>query len=278
MQDQPKTILDPAFGLGIFYDELCKLDLTYQPTFVGYEIDEHILSYLYHKANQANFEIIAADYLESDHHLFDAIICNPPYMRFQKFLKRHNILPQIEEKLGIRLTGYANLSSIFLIKALNKLNHGGRLAFIMPFEFFNTGYGTEIKKKLLENYLLKQIITFSNEKDIFPDATTTICLLLCQNDNQNNAIKITSIRSNEEINKITDISSYYQHKISSQDLPYDQKWSPIISSLITENIIPQGFCRVSFYGHFKRGIATGANDFFALSKSDIEKYNLGQKC
>jgi len=73
LQDQPKTILDPAFGLGIFYDELCELHLINQPTFVGYEIDNRILSYLDHKTNQANFKIIIQDYLESEHHLFDDI-------------------------------------------------------------------------------------------------------------------------------------------------------------------------------------------------------------
>lgn len=75
----------------------------------------------------------------------------------------------------------------------------------MPFEFFNTGYGKEIKKSLLENNLLKQIVIFSNEKEIFPDATTTVCVILCKKDGKEELIKITRIKTNDEINQNTKI-------------------------------------------------------------------------
>jgi len=201
MKDNPKTILDPAFGLGIFYDEIEKIESQQQIQFIGYEIDKRILTYLNPKGNKKNLKIINSDYLEAKVTTFDGIICNPPYMRFQKFLKRHAVLPKIEEKIGKKLIGYSNIASVFLVKALKELNFNGRLAFIMPFEFFNTGYGKEIKKSLLENNLLKQIILFSNEKDIFPDAITTVCILLCQKNYKYDSIRITSISNEDEIKK-----------------------------------------------------------------------------
>lgn len=172
------------------------------------------------------------------------------------------------------MIGYSNISSVFLVKSLRELSSNGNLAYIMPFEFFNTGYGQEIKKSLLENHLLKQIIIFLNEKEIFQDATTTVCVLLCKNDGQDEPIKITIIKANEEINKITDVSVFYQRKILSSALPYNKKWTPIILSLFSEQEVPSGFHKLSFYGVFTRGIATGANEFFALTKSKIEKWNL----
>lgn len=265
MKDDPKTILDPAFGLGIFYDEIREIDPRKKVELTGYEIDENIISYLRHDASNAtNLKIINGDYLEAEIAHFDGVICNPPYMRFQKFLKRHDVLPKIEKQIGKKLIGYSNIASVFLVKALRELNRNGRVAFIMPFEFFNTGYGKEIKKSLLEKNLLKQIVIFSNEKEIFPDATTTICVLLCKNDDKDGAIKISHIKTNEEIGKISDISHFYQRKISSSDLPFNQKWTPIILSLFSEQEVPNGFGKFSLYGTFTRGIATGANDFFAL--------------
>jgi adenine-specific DNA-methyltransferase len=274
MKDDPKTILDPAFGLGIFYDEIIKIDPRKKVELTGYEIDENIISYFRHDANVTNLKIINGDYLEAEIAHFDAVICNPPYMRFQKFLKRHDVLPKIEKQIGKKLIGYSNIASVFLVKALRELNRNGRLAFIMPFEFFNTGYGKEIKKSLLEKNLLKQIVIFSNEKEIFPDATTTICVLLGKNDDKEGAIKISHIKTNEEIGKISDISHFYQRKISSSELPFNQKWTPIILSLFSEQEVPNGFGKLSLYGKYKRGIATGANDFFALSKSKIEQLNI----
>lgn len=276
MKDNPETVLDPAFGLGVFYDEVVKINSRHQVHFTGYEIDNHIMAHLDHNRNSQYLRIINSDYLEAKDGYFDGIICNPPYMRFQKFLKRHDVLPKIEEKIGKKLIGYSNISSVFLVKSLKELKVNGNLAFIMPFEFFNTGYGEEIKKSLLENNLLKQIIIFSNEKEIFPDATTTVCILFCKNDGKEEAIKITHIKANEEIDKISDISNFYQREISISGLPCNKKWTPIILSLFSEQKIPDGFCKLSLYGTFTRGIATGANDFFALTKSQIEKYELDE--
>lgn len=276
MKDDPETILDPAFGLGIFYDEVIKINSRNQVHFTGYEIDNHITAYLDHNRHSPYLQVINSDYLEAEVGYFDGIICNPPYMRFQKFLKRHAVLPKIEEKIGKTLIGYSNISSVFLVKSLNELKVNGNLAFIMPFEFFNTGYGKEIKKSLLENHLLKQMIIFSNEKEIFPDATTTVCVLLCKNDGEEESIKITNIKANEELEEISDISHFYQREIMPSALPYNKKWMPAILSLFSEQEPPDGFCKFSLYGTFTRGIATGANDFFALTKSKIEKYRLGE--
>jgi len=276
MKDGARTVLDPAFGLGVFYEEIRNINPHTKVQFIGYEIDKHILSYLKLNGSETNLRIINDDYFEADLSKYDAIICNPPYMRFQKFLTRHDVLPKIEKKIGKRLVGYSNTSSVFLVKALKELNSHGRLAFIMPFEFFNTGYGKKIKKSLLEEHLLKQIIIFSNEKEIFPDATTTVCILLCKNDGVEDSIKITLIDNKEQIDTIDDISEFYQRKIISSDLPYNKKWSPIIFPLSSEITIPDGFCQLNQYGMFKRGIATGANEFFALKKSKIEELHLSK--
>lgn len=276
VENEPKTILDPAFGLGIFYEQAHKYVVEKNAKFVGYEIDDRILNYFDRADVSSDLELKNEDYLESRNENFDAIICNPPYMRFQKFLNRHNVLPIIEQRLGRKLIGYSNISSVFLVKALAELSPDGRLAFIMPFEFFNTGYGKEIKRILVESHLLKQIVIFANEKEIFPDAITTVCILLCSNDTIESPVKLALISSQNDLSAIMDISKYYQHEIRADELPYNKKWTPIISSLYEEQHIPDGLMQFMDYGSFKRGIATGANKFFALSESKIRELHLGQ--
>lgn len=277
LQDEPEVVLDPAFGLGVFYDEIMKCNSNKKVQFVGYEIDKKIISHLNDHDNRPNLTLYNSDYLKAKPKKFDAIICNPPYMKFQKFLNRHDVLPIIEKQIGKKLIGYSNISSVFLVKALNELKIDGNLAFIMPFEFFNTGYGKEIKKSLVDNFLLKQIIIFSNEKDIFPDATTTVCILLCKNDRIESPIKITRIKSCEDIEQILDITKYFQKTIETSDLPFDKKWTPILISLFSKNFIPKNFVHLSLYGSFMRGIATGANEFFALTKEKILKLRLDDR-
>jgi len=274
LNDNPTTVLDPAFGLGIFYDEVLKTKPSQQLQFIGYEIDKKIIGYLNSELNKSNLKINNCDYLEANAGSFDGIICNPPYMRFQNFLKRHSVLPKIEKQIGKKLVGYSNISSVFLLKALNELNDNGNLAFIMPFEFFNTGYGKEVKRSLLKNHLLKQIIIFSNEKEIFPDATTTVCVLLCKKNGKEEDIKITQIKAEDEISQLSNISNFYHTTIEPSNLPSNKKWTPILLSIFSEQTIPEDFVKLSLYGSFTRGIATGANDFFALTKTKIEKWKL----
>jgi adenine-specific DNA-methyltransferase len=276
IQDHPKSILDPAFGLGVFFDSLSKIGALQLANILykAYEIDPAIISYLdYGNGPRPVIEI--ADYLETDLEGYDAIVCNPPYMRFQHFLNRHRILPEIEKKIGIKLDGYANIASVFLTRSLKELNAGGRLAYILPFEFFNTGYGKEVKRSLIQNGLLKQIIFFSNEKAIFPEVITTICIVLCWKDGVVDPIKITRIDHIDQLENIASFEDCFQHELAPDQLPFNKKWSSIISGLYETMAMPDGLSTIAEYGKFVRGIATGANQFFALNRGKISQWGLG---
>jgi len=275
LADAPASVLDPAFGLGVFYDAAEQSGNFHdEQRFVGYEIDDRILSHFARCASPENLEVRHQDYLGVRVGPFEGIVCNPPYMRFQKFLNRFEVLPRIERQIGGKLLGYANVASVFLVKSLHELSEHGRLAFIMPFEFFNAGYGREIKRQLLQGNLLKQIVVFSNEKEIFPDAVTTVCVLLCQKNRRAKPIKITQIASLAELDQVGDVGEYYQREIEAEKLPFDQKWTPILRSLFAERQCPDEFVKLSCYGTFKRGLATGANAFFGLAKTTVAQWGL----
>ena len=97
---------------------------------------------------------------------------------FQKFIGRDSVFRAFVDNLGLKLSGYTNTASAFLLKSLSELNGEGRLAYIMPLEFLNTGYGTIVKKRLIESGHLVAIINLKCEKDIFPDAITSVGIIL----------------------------------------------------------------------------------------------------
>jgi len=102
-------------------------------------------------------------------------------------------------------------------------------------------------------------------------------VLLCKKDRIKEPIKITQIESGDNLVQISDISEYYQKIIDASDLPFSKKWTPILMSLFSDKVMPKDFVRLSVYGSFTRGIATGANEFFALSKGKIIKLGLDDK-
>ena len=243
---------------------------------MGYEIDPLILSKLDSGIKEdVSLELLNQDYLKSEPNPYDSIICNPPYLRFQKFKDRHTILPKLQKELGIKISGLTNIASVFLMKSLAQLKQGGRLAYIMPYEFLNAGYGTPLKRILLEQNLLHSIIFFENEKEIFPDAITTVCVLLCQKQYASNSILVTSIKSRTELEAISFFEELPSLSVEKSRLDFTKKWSPILEEIASNTAsIPHGFYSFSFYGAFKRGIATGANEFFALSYPQIQKLQI----
>ena len=137
-----KTILDPAVGNSVFLQYAAYVNPECELT--GYEIDNKILDFF---GNPTSANIYNVDYLLNGWDLqFDAIVCNPPYNRFQAVSNRTEILEKISAYTGIKYSSYTNLYILFLIKSIFQMSNNSRLAYIIPSEFLNSKYGVAIKK------------------------------------------------------------------------------------------------------------------------------------
>lgn len=138
IENNPDNILDPAVGSGVFMEVLEKRKKNIDK--FGCEIDPNVIKDFFQKKIKSN--VLIGDYLRQDYSFkFDAIICNPPYNRFQNIPCRTQYLADFEKKYKIKLSGYSNLYMYFLIKSINELSENGRCCYIVPYEFLNTGYG-----------------------------------------------------------------------------------------------------------------------------------------
>jgi len=265
------TIFDPAFGLGAFYDAVQLND--FRGTFNGVEVDSKVISFCQTARDSSNCLIEHADYFSLWGKSHAAIVCNPPYMRFQKIESRAEVFSNFESKLGIRLSGYTNIASAFLVKSICELVEGGRLAYIMPLEFLNAGYGKLVKRLLIEQGSLHAVIKIECEKDAFPDATTSVGIILFEKRKLDAAINVYVVNDLNQIPQLLD--SVPVSIIKSDELLPDEKWlkyfDPSSQVLNVSQLIP-----LSEYGGFGRGIATGANDFFCLNKELIAQLGLEQ--
>jgi len=259
---------DPAFGLGAFHHPISsRADIL----FTASEIDSTIIKFWQNNQNRdANFTTIE-DYLLSWGKKHKNIICNPPYMRFQKFLNRDKVAQAFQHELSIRLSGYMNTASAFLLKSISEMDGNGRLAYIMPLEFLNTGYGTIVKEKLIASQHLVSIISLDCEKEVFPDAVTSIGIILYDSKEQYSCVNFYTIKSIAELVNLSTINPTKVVPLS--ELNPQIKWLPYFSANEIEVNFGQ-LVNMSYYGRFSRGIATGANDFFVLKPSLAEKKRL----
>ena len=276
LQNSPNHILDPAYGLGAFATAIMRKHPTGKCLLTGVELDHAILRFNKDHFSQVNLE--QGNYLEWEPSKKpDAIICNPPYLRFQNHKGRHNVLQTLEKKLNVCLSGYTNIASLFLLKSIHEIAPHGAMSYIMPYEFFNTRYGKIIKNRLIADGILKQIIIFENEKDIFEDATTTITVLLMKKDHIVNKIKITKIDSLSDLLSLKSFSDSVDYEIPNEIFHPEKKWTSIINSFYEPTKPPSSFVPIKTFGSFSRGIATGANKFFSLNKATIRQSNINRK-
>ncbi|HPA13343.1 MAG TPA: N-6 DNA methylase [Bacteroidales bacterium] len=275
-----KTVLEPAFGLGVFSRALIskKSDLSIK----GFDIDEKIFAESKEIFNNTSIvELHLKDYMFNDwNNKYDGIICNPPYFKFHDYDNK-TILNEIKNRLKIKLSGFTNLYTLFLLKSIYQLNPNGRLAYIIPSEFLNSDYGKHVKSALTKNNVLRHIVVFDFEENIFDDALTTACILLCSNDKHNQKVKFSTIKEIDDLELIrTYISEYPLYSIddstfNNNKLEPKVKWRKYYqkqNGIRYKNLIP-----FSSAAKVVRGIATGANEYFTFSKSKANQYGIDKK-
>ena len=295
LEKRPKMILDPAVGEGIFLWEIIRLlslkTDTEELSVTAYEIDSNMADrFQKNLKNRSSLDLhrlnlCVEDYLKAEtKKQYDAIICNPPYHKFQRIPDREQLRSLFSERYGITLSGYSNASSYFLVKSIYELASGGRCAYIMPYEFLNTGYGEAVKRYLLEKRVLKYIIKFDSSVRVFEDAITTCCILLLEKPMEDGWIKNRRMMENTVI--FSELHSLEQLNwediartstvIPEKHLDCHEKW---LSYFLKENLVTdrEYLIQLKRIAKVSRGIATGGNQFFVLNKELIRRYHLSRE-
>ena len=266
-----KSLFDPAFGLGAFRKAVPQNS---NVTFSACEIDPGIVEFWERHTGERSGFIAGEDYLRSwgKHHA--NIVCNPPYMRFQKFLNRDIVFKEFQRRLGIRLSGYTNTASAFLLKSLSELRESGRMAYIMPLEFLHAGYGSLVKETLIASGHLCAILRFDCEKDIFPDATTSVGIILYDTAVRHTSVKFYSVQSITQLALFDDMEPVSDVPLAKLDSR--SKWLPLFQKQPCATD-PTKMTTLDSFGRFSRGIATGANEFFVLRPSAVKHKGLDRE-
>ena len=267
VQGGAHCVHDPAFGLGAFEMEARKLGFRC----TGHEVDPVIAAHWRSAiAGALHKGVKVCDYLQDWNGRHDAVVCNPPYMRFHHFTGKDLVVSLIRRRTGVPLSGQANSASAFLLKSVSELSPNGRLAYVMPLEFLNACYGQAVKARLLAERHLVAIIRVSCEKEAFPDATTTVGILLYDRSADARSVRFASIDALSELAGEASLPSGIDVPHARLD-PFD-KWLPMFNDSSIRSA--PGMVRISDYGRFKRGIATGAKGFFSLRPSEVKALNL----
>ena len=262
-------ILEPAFGKGAFLSALRNEGIDYAD-FLGIEIDNTLNTAPDICLNVGDFTEILPD------KQYDLIITNPPYTRHHLIEKeqKERMAIKIYNELGIKINGLSGLHCYFILLADKWLKENGIAVWLLPTEFLDITYGKQIKDYLLNNVqLLKVHIYNTNYNSLFNNATVSSCVIVYRKSKPNS--------KQDVVFTFGDSMNLPEKQImfSLDILSNTQKWLKLIDNSVinTDKKEVDNHC-LSDYFSIKRGIATGCNKYFILSKSEIEEKGLPLHC
>jgi len=273
--DAQIRFLDPAFGTGAFYSALLEFfPLSRIESASAFEIDPHygqealqLWAETTLKLRIANFFSVSPP--QKNASKANLIICNPPYVRHHHLsAEEKNRLRRIVAKTtGLMLNGLAGLYCYFLLAAHNWLADGGLAGWLIPSEFMDVNYGKEVKEYLLRRVTLQRIHRFDANKPQFDDAlvSSTVVWFKKEKPPAENFVDFTFGGTLERpaISKL----------VSTIALGHASKWTKYPCAT-TVKIDDENGLKLSDLFQIKRGLATGANDFFILFPEQIARYNI----
>jgi adenine-specific DNA-methyltransferase len=183
IRDSNATVLDPSCGDGVFLAaaaaRLSSLGAGV-PKVYGVDVASEAL-------RTARVRAQTADLVESDFFditpcsfpAFDAVVGNPPFIRYQTFngdLTGKGHLRAREA--GVRLPRLASSWAPYVVHAVRFLRPGGRLAMVMPTELGHAMYAREVLRHLVEHFRHVRVEMFRDK--MFGELSQSTVLLLCE--------------------------------------------------------------------------------------------------
>ncbi|MFW6156426.1 MAG: Eco57I restriction-modification methylase domain-containing protein [Armatimonadota bacterium] len=161
--------LDPSCGDGEFLRRL--------EGAVGVELCAENVARAREAAPDAN--VVEADFFEwaaTRGPSFDAVVGNPPFIRYQQFngSTRKQAL-RLSKRIGVELNGLTSSWAPFIAVSASLLNPGGRMAFVVPAEIGHATYAEPLMEGLCRNFSSVTVVALREK--VFPHLSQDAWLL-----------------------------------------------------------------------------------------------------
>jgi adenine-specific DNA-methyltransferase len=210
---------------------------------------------------------------------FEAIVGNPPFIRYQNFPEEQRKPAfEIMKRAGMNPTRLTNSWVPFLVASSFLLTPTGRLAMVIPAELLQVNYAAELRRFLSDYYSKLTLITF--KRLVFEGIQQEVVLLL----GERNGDDRTGIRT-IELGGIDDLASHEHTDFLDNELkPMDhsaEKWTQYFLNkkeieLLRSIRKHKDLTEAGKVIDVDVGIVTGQNQFFVLTHEQVNKLALEQ--
>lgn len=285
------TVCDPSFGGGVFLRAACKrIAGLGGDAFVsvhGVEIDSSVHGLIGGKLisefSLNPLQLVNADFfsLSPGRGQFDAIVGNPPFIRFHRFAGdgRQRALDRAAEA-GVTLSKLASSWAPFLVHASGMLAPGGRLAMVVPAEIGYATYAGPVLKYLGNSFGQVSLLTFRQR--LFPELNEETYLLLAEDFGGTSSLcQVINFRDvSEACHEIfsSDTTDLDISSLNRKELRFAEAFlSAQARDLYSELRNSPSCVRLGDCADVGIGYVTGANEFFHLSEQEARQRGITEE-
>jgi adenine-specific DNA-methyltransferase len=290
LQARPRRLLEPACGDGAFFAALARLGAVGIESIVGCEIFAGEAEKARTRARAvrgAAVEVFAEDFLQwalarlNSGVSFDAVIGNPPFIRYQ-YLNSHlqTLAEQLFRILGLAFTKHTNAWVPFVLASLALLRPGGRLAMIVPSELLHILYARSLRSFLRRQ--CARILVLDPHHLWFEKTLQGVVLLMAQKrdegDNSESQLALVPVKDRSALARAPE--DYFRRADFFPTSLLNGKWMLGLLSLEERTLLERLSSHPAIRPFRERasvdvGIVTGANKFFLVPQAVVREHSLG---
>jgi adenine-specific DNA-methyltransferase len=273
MQDTLVRFLDPAIGTGSFYSALSQAfpaqDISGA---AGIELDPIFARAATELWQGRGLKVTEGDFTRQHppEQRFNLVLTNPPYVRHHHLSAddKERLRAKLGQLLYLDISGLAGLYCYFLLLCHDWMEDGGLAVWLIPSEFMDVNYGSTIRRYLTERVTLLHIHRFCPTDAQFTDALVSSAVIVFRKSPPppDHAARFSFAGSIEHPRT--------EDQVPLSLLRRSRKWTQFPGNEAPES---NGELTLGDIFSIKRGLATGSNNFFILTESEIKDWQIPRR-
>jgi len=288
---EPKRILEPSCGDGAFFQAIADAGCV-DAKVLGFELDGLEAQKASSRAGDLglrNAEVMAEDFLawaidnmEAGGDRFDAVVGNPPFVRYQFLPPNFQVrAARIFDELGLKFTKHTNAWVPFILASMSLLRPGGRLAMVVPAEIIHVTHAQSLR-----SYLGKECrrLVIIDPEELWFDGTLQGAVILMAEKRSGplekaEGLGMVPVRGREFLRRPP--SEIFAEPQSINGKTVAGKWTRALLDSETRRLFDEleahpDVHRFDEIARVDVGIVTGANKFFLVSDETVETFGLSK--
>ncbi len=288
----PDVLLDPSCGDGVFLKSAACRGIDAR-TLYGVDIDEIAIAEA--RAKVPGATLVLGDFFEGremDVPRADIIVGNPPYVRQERVgpdAKQAIVAlvlrdwPQLGEDAVRALVGRSDLAAPFVLRLLGQLRENGVAALVLSSAFFDSGYGAEFWA-LAERVASLRLVVCAPTERWFSEAAVHAVIAVFDAKPSRAPVRFAQLScpTTEAAAHLAAggaLADVATERVAARSEP--ETWAAALRASdawlafraeASEVLVPLGELAA-----VRRGITSGANEIFYLSREQIAKWNIDSK-